>query len=85
MESLVQSIGSANAGIDSTLRALDDDVALLRGQWTGAAREAYDRAHAEWTTALSAMNGVLDDVRKATGEITARHRAAENGVKGIWG
>lgn len=85
MEELVQLIGSVNAGIDGALGALDDEVSQLRGNWTGAASNAYDKAQVEWTNSLAGMNRVLDSVRNATSEINSRHRAAEDGVKGIWG
>ena len=85
MDETVNALGVANSNIAAALAALDSEVAKLRGAWTGAASDAYDRAHAEWVSAIDAMNQVLDHTRSTTAQITDRHRAAEKDVTGIWG
>ena len=85
MDAAVQALASANGEIAATLQNLDDTVAKLRGEWTGAASDAYDRAHADWLAATAAMNQVLDHARSTTSEVSDRHRTAENAVKAIWG
>ena len=85
MDALTASIAQANQNIQGALTRLDDDVRALRSAWTGDASDAYDTAHTEWTATLAELNAVLADISRTTGEITARHRAAEKQAEGHWG
>jgi WXG100 family type VII secretion target len=48
-------------GLEDELDQLDTATQQLRGAWDGAAREAYDRAHREWTASLTGMKDALAD------------------------
>lgn len=85
MDALTASIAQANKNIQGTLTRLDEDVSSLRSAWTGEASDAYDKAHREWTALLAELNRVLAEIARTSGEITARHRAAEKAAEGHWG
>jgi WXG100 family type VII secretion target len=80
----VARLGTAEAGIGATLSALDEQVARLRGRWSGEASDAYDRAQQEWTTAIRELNELL---AQATASLTAARdgfRAAEDANIARW-
>lgn len=41
------------------LAAFDDDTRALRGGWTGAASDAYDRARTDWRDRMDRAEAVL--------------------------
>ncbi|MFG6444371.1 WXG100 family type VII secretion target [Microbacterium sp. P06] len=73
---------SESSRIENALRGLEQEANRLRGNWDGAARVAYDNAHAQWTFALDQMNAVLARIAGATDQIaddyvTADRRSAK--------
>jgi WXG100 family type VII secretion target len=60
---------SESARIEAALRALEQEANLLRGNWDGAARVAYDNAQAQWSVTQEHMKDVLARIATATSEI----------------
>lgn len=56
----------------SVLAGLAQEATRLREQWDGGAREAYDRAHAEWSKTFGEMSTVLGRIATATDSIAER-------------
>jgi WXG100 family type VII secretion target len=84
MNQLVQLLSDADANITSVLAQLDSSVSLLDAQWSGAASEAYHRAHEEWARSLASMNGILSQAQLTAAAINERHQAAEKQVQRLW-
>lgn len=84
MGALVEKLRSAVRDIETELSTLDEQAARLRSSWTGEASAAYDRAHAEWTTSLSALNAALDRSASAAENAVNRHLAARAEVADLW-
>jgi len=80
----VASLKTASTSIDSALRALDDKSALLRGDWTGAASDAYTAAHAKWTGEVHAMNAVLTKIITALTTAHDTYEATETLNRDRW-
>ena len=66
MSALADRLRDAVQTIGALLRELDEKVAGLRGGFTGAASDAYKRAHDAWTAELGEMNAALDRYRSNT-------------------
>jgi WXG100 family type VII secretion target len=84
MGQLVQVLGDADKNIASVLEQLDGKVSQLDAQWSGAASDAYHRAHEEWAGSLASMNGILSQAQSTAATINERHRAAETEVQRLW-
>jgi early secretory antigenic target protein ESAT-6 len=85
MDQAVDLIRDANAGIRGSLERLDNNVDTLRGEWTGAASEAYDAAHREWVATLERMNGILAQSAQVVASAAERGRATQKSVQAKWG
>ena len=84
MGALVEKLRSAVRDIEQELSTLDEEAARLRSSWTGEASAAYDRAHADWTRSLSALNAALDRSASAAENAVGRHLAARAEVAKLW-
>ena len=78
---LASILALAVRALEDELATLDTAVDHLRGSWNGAACEAYDRAHREWTASLTGMKDALaDSTRRLVGanqtSLTTSHAAA---------
>lgn len=75
-------IRSGASGIRSELEQLDAEVSKLRESWSGAAQQAYDRAHREWTQSLTQMNELLGRIATTTEEISQNYVSSDNASAG---
>lgn len=76
---------TAGAGrIEARLTQMDQDLAPLRADWTGAAAEAYQGAKAAWTEAIAQMRQVLTQLGGAVQESNAEYLAGERLNTGRW-
>ncbi len=85
MERLIGTLQNATSAISGRLDRLDEQVAVLRGAWTGEASDAYDRAQRTNREQLREMNRILRSSGTATDQIRARHAAAADAVEKLWG
>lgn len=81
---VVSELRSAVRSIEGELATLDEEAARLRSSWTGEASAAYDRAHADWTRSLAALNGALDRAASAAESAVSRHLDARSEVARLW-
>ena len=84
MDHLLLTLRDANLAIGATLDELDERVATLRDQWSGAASDAYDEAQQRSRDQLHQMNGILSRSHSTADVILARHRAASAQVAKLW-
>lgn len=84
MASLAASLRGAQQSIADELTGLEEHIRLLRGQWTGEASRAFDRARAEWTVELRRMGAVLGEAVALAESAAEAHRATETRVAGLW-
>lgn len=76
---------SAVTQIQQDLDRLDARAAVLRGDWSGEASDAYDRAQRDWTARLDHMRALLDDYSVRLDRINDRYRTASRTVQNkIW-
>ncbi len=71
-------------GIAAELDRLDAEADKLRSAWSGDAREAYSRAHDQWTASLRALHGVIADASRAGQASSERYAAAQATIAERW-
>lgn len=72
--------------IDDRMQRLEGELAPLRSDWTGQARDAYAVAKQRWDTAILEMRSLLDDTSRAVHQSNADYRAADRrGASGFGG
>ncbi len=71
--------------IEADLDRLEQDLAPLRGDWSGAAQLAHDQARARWNAAMQEMFLVLGGLGTAVQESDAAYRAADRRGAGRFG
>ncbi|MDQ1204634.1 WXG100 family type VII secretion target [Microbacterium sp. SORGH_AS_0862] len=72
---MVDVLARAASSLEDVLGELEGEVSILRGNWSGAALDAYDRAQREWAESLRSLNGALRSAVSAaqsTGETLAQ-------------
>lgn len=84
MASLATSLRGAQQSIADELAGLEEQVRLLRGQWTGEASRAFERARSEWTVELRRMGAVLGEAVALAEGGAGAHRATEARVAALW-
>jgi len=63
--------------IDARLNRLENELAFLRSDWTGEARESYGAAKKKWDGATERMNVILTDLSQAVQEARVRYEETE--------
>lgn len=80
----VANLRRATAGIQDHLDALDREVVALRGQWSGAAQSAYDRAHRQWAVPMERLRSALQNATDAAQTTGDRLTQTEADVTALW-
>lgn len=81
---MASTIGDANRSIAQALDAFDQQARVLRSQWSGAASDAYDTAHREWTARLEEMNRILALADAAVASSADRYASGHQKIKERW-
>jgi WXG100 family type VII secretion target len=84
-ETFLSRLDAATTAIEGELDALHLEVGTLREAWSGVARDAYDAAQADWTASMTDLRDMLSQARSGAAEAGDRLRAAEDGVRSLWG
>ncbi len=84
MGALIEKLRSAVRDIEKQLSTLDEEAARLRSSWSGEAATAYDRAHADSTRSLRALNVALDKAAAGAENAVNRHLEARAEVAKLW-
>lgn len=72
-----QDLGAAVKEIDDRMNRLEDELAPLRGDWTGQAQTAYHAAKARWDAAIHEMRDLLDQTSQLVRQSNADYQAAD--------
>ncbi|GAA3932701.1 WXG100 family type VII secretion target [Microbacterium soli] len=72
------------AGIENKLDEMERDLKPLQANWTGSASEAYLRAKASWTAALSEMKVLLGDIGRQVTQDSMDARSTEARNESRW-
>jgi WXG100 family type VII secretion target len=84
-EAFLGRLDTATTAIQGELDALHLEVGALREAWSGVARDAYDAAQIEWTESMVDLRDMLSTARLGAADAGDRLRAAEDGVRSLWG
>lgn len=77
LEQVALDIKQGAGRIDSRLTRLENELAFLRSDWTGEARESYGAAKKKWDGATERMNVILTDLSQAVQEAKVRYEETE--------
>lgn len=77
-------IESANRAIETRLDQLEQKLAPLRSDWTGAASDAYADHKKRWSASMSTMNGLLDRLGHVVEQSGARYAETEQANLQRW-
>jgi len=58
-------VNEAHSAIKAEIRAVEGDIAELRGFWTGASATAFSTMMTNWNDKVTTMNNVLDTLEAA--------------------
>lgn len=83
-EAFLGRLEAATTAIQSEIDALCLRADTLRGAWSGAAKDAYDTAQADWTASMTALHDLLARTRTGAAEAGERLRADDDGVRSLW-
>jgi WXG100 family type VII secretion target len=84
LETAVARLAESRTRIEKVLAALDSRASTLRGQWTGEASDAYDRAHTNLAKGMRDLNTILGAASTALDKANAGFRQAEKANAGRW-
>lgn len=80
LEQMATDMKTANSSIQSRLDDLKSNLEKIFGAgWEGQAREAFDTAHAQWTTQIADMQQIMTDAHNNV--ITSRENYAAGDKK----
>lgn len=80
LEQMATDMKTANASIQSRLDDLKSNLEKIFGAgWEGQSREAFDAAHAQWTTQIADMQQIMTDAHNNV--ITSRENYAAGDKK----
>ena len=77
-------IQSSSAKLERILDDMDRSLAPLRASWDGEASTAYTTAKAKWTSAITDMKALLNDVGRKVDSSNTEYQAAERQNTGRW-
>lgn len=63
--------------IDDRMNRLESELAPLRSDWDGSARNSYASAKAKWDLAILEMRNLLDDAGKSVQQSNTEYAAAD--------
>lgn len=63
--------------IEGRLSEMDSQLQPLRSDWTGGAAESYQAAKTQWTTAITDMKTLLNEIGTAVGQGGQDYQATE--------
>lgn len=86
LDQMAADLGAANTALQSRLDELAANLRRIFGAgWSGRSRDAFDIAHAQWTTQIGQMQQIIADAR--LGVLTSRdnYAAGDRKAAGYFG
>lgn len=84
LETAVTRLTESKKRIEKVLATLDARASTLRGQWTGEASDAYDRAHTDLAKGMRELNALLGAASTALDKANTGFRQAEKANAARW-
>lgn len=84
LEAAVTRLAESRTRIEKALAALDGKASVLRGQWTGEASDAYDRAHTNLAKGMRELNALLGAASTALSKANTGFHQAEKTNAARW-
>lgn len=84
VEAAVARLAQAESTVRKILGELEGRASQLRGQWTGAASDAYDTAQAKWSQSADELTTILAATVSGLSAAKARYVAAEKANATRW-
>jgi ESAT-6 family protein len=84
MQSAEQAFMQIYSQLTSELEDLQRQLQSGLAEWTGAAREAYHQAQAQWNASAARMGQVLSQLGTVIGESNANYQGTEQRLTGMW-
>lgn len=84
LDESVADMATFDARVQKHLEALDRVIALLNGEWHGAAAATQKDAHTKWTTGAEEMRTALAQMRAAATVAQENYAAAATANQGMW-
>ena len=78
LEQAQEDIRQAVQAIDDRLNRLETELAPLRSEWSGQARDAYATSKAKWDNAILEMRALLNDTGATVGTSNAEYFKTDN-------
>lgn len=85
MDGLAGEIQAAVTTLRGRLDRLEQELAPLKGDWTGEASAAYQQAKAKWDQAINDLNATLQQTGAAVTDSSADYRRVENANRASFG
>ncbi len=80
----VAQLALAVKAFERELDALDSEIVRLRSAWNGEAQRAYDRAHQEWSAAITRMRSALAEATRRLITANSISMAAASTAARVW-
>lgn len=77
-------IQASSTKLERILDDMDRSLAPLRANWDGDASSAYTTAKSKWTTAITDMKALLNDVGRRVDQSNSEYQSAERQNTGRW-
>lgn len=84
IDRLCRDLASCIGQIDEELNGLEASAAVLSGQWSGAAQQAYARAHREWDASLRELTAIAHELTRIAHEGNQRFRQHDQRDAAVW-
>lgn len=84
LDTAAADIAGAGKALQSRLDELDNQLAPLRSDWTGAASESYAQSKAQWTKAIVEMNELLQQIGQAVRASGGSYQDTEKSNSTMW-
>ncbi|PXX66901.1 WXG100 family type VII secretion target [Nocardia tenerifensis] len=65
LDTVTAQLESLNGFVEELLRELEERIAVVQRDWSGAAADAHAATHAQWITAAAMIHGELAKVKTA--------------------
>ncbi|MGQ0631840.1 MAG: WXG100 family type VII secretion target [Sporichthyaceae bacterium] len=85
LDTAAMDIQGAGKNLAARLQQLDQSLAPLRSDWTGAASESYAQSKAKWTRSIEEMQILLSDIGRAVQASGGGYNDAEKRNSGLFG
>lgn len=85
LDTAAANLKTGATNIDTTLSELESKLNVLRADWDGDAKGAYEVAQRDWNSALGAMKQLLESVGGTVTSSRDAYSGVEQKARNAWG